>query len=225
MSDSTVVGYIAPITTNGDLNDTVLADFLQAVIVGIVGLPPTLVRPRWQPEPPNKPSFGTDWAALGVQSRKPDGFAYIAHQPNAQNAQGQDRAYRQQILSILCSFYGPHAEANGDLLSMGMQIEQNLEAMKSAGFGFIEVDDPIVVPELDHERWLYRVDTGFKLRRVQIYDYPVRNLLGAQMATKTDGGAPEQDSTITLDTVIQAPLFGFDVEAEFIAGFDQGHLK
>lgn len=205
-------GYLSPSSINGDLNDSALADFLQTVVVGITGLDGSFVRPRWQVEPPNKPALGTNWVGLGVHSRKPDGFPY----------ERVGRLYRQEILGILCSFYGPNSEANAELLSLGFQVDQNLEAMKLQGFGLIEVDDPLSVPELVHERYVYRVDLGFRLRRVQIYDYSVLTLSGAQVDVKNEQ-LPDQTFVVNYQSVVNRPAFAFGVQAEFLAGWGTGN--
>lgn len=211
-------GYLVPVSVNGDLNDNALADFLQTAIAGITGLPGAVVRPRWQPEPPDIPPYGTNWCGLGVVSRRPDKFTYTRH-----NSTGFDRTYRQELLEILCSFYGPSSETNAELLSVGLQVSQNLEAMSLAGYGLVEVDDPLTVPELLNQRWQMRVDLGFKLRRVQIYDYPVLNLGAAQGTVVTDQQPVQQNITANLQTVVTTPQFAFDIGGEFTGGFDTGH--
>lgn len=226
-NNSSTGGYLTPFGTSGELNDAAFTDFLQAVVVGVTGLPATMVRPRWQPDPPNwNPSPQTDWAAIGVVSRRPDKIAAVAHRTAAGQLtqDGFDEVYRQEIIEILCSFYGPDSETNAELLSMGLQVYQNLEQMELSGIGFVEVDDMVSLGEFIHDRYLYRVDLGFKLRRAQIYQYPVLNVLSAQFAVNSDVGLPASPATVTFRTVLNGPLFTWDITgAEFMTGWDTGH--
>jgi hypothetical protein len=54
--DSRTAGYLGPRDTPQQLVDGAWDDFLHDVIAGTTGLDPTLVRPRWQSEPPNIPT-------------------------------------------------------------------------------------------------------------------------------------------------------------------------
>lgn len=215
-NDSSTGGYLAPTSKGGELNDQALADFLQQVVVGVVGLSGSLVRPRWQVEPPNTPAFDVDWVALGAVDREQDVFAYVAQQNE------QAVVYRQQILKVLCSFYGPNCESNGETLSMGFQIPQNLEVMKTNGFGFIECGGIIVVPEQIHDRWLRRCDITFRVRRVQLYTYPVHSLLGAQGTVVDDNGKLNKAINVNHLTVLNGPVFGWGLSTEFFGGWGVG---
>ena len=73
-------GPLAPIPqTPAPLEGRALWEFLQPWLAGITGIAGTLFFPRWQPEPPNYPAYGTDWAAFGITLRKNDTFAYVGH--------------------------------------------------------------------------------------------------------------------------------------------------
>lgn len=217
-NNSSTGGFLTPTDVSGELNDAPFTDFLQSVVVGITGLPGTQVRPRWQPEPPNWSPFGSDWASIGVTARRPDKYAANVHRSFGD---GFDEVYRQEIVEILCSFYGPSSETNSELLSMGLQVPQNLSVMSLAGLGIVEVEDSILTGELIHERWLRRVDIGFTMRRAQIYKYPVLNLLGAQGVLTIDG-MPSQPINVNFHTVLSGPLFTWDIGFEFLGGWDSG---
>jgi len=60
------------VVTTSPLMDAALDAVFQALVVGITGLPGTLVRPRWQPVPPTQPSVTTNWAAIGVTTNAAD---------------------------------------------------------------------------------------------------------------------------------------------------------
>lgn len=174
MPDSSTGGYLSPSSTGGDLNDASLSQFLQQVVVGIVGLPGSMVRPRWQAEPPNIPDFGANWAAIGPGPRKRDSYSHT--QANGENV----TVIRNRTMDILCSFYGPSAEANSELLAMGLEVAQNREVMQLAGFNLVSgAGDSTIVPVLIKQRWQYRVDVPFAIRQQQKYTYSVLDLLSA----------------------------------------------
>lgn len=177
-------GYLTP-TSSVALNDDALDDFLQAVVVGVTGMPGATVRPRWQPEPPNLPqtSVGADgatvipdWAAIGIIDVEPDFNAAVMHQ-SAGN--GDDILLRQEILTLMTSFYGPNAGSNCALLRDGLQIAQNREVLQVAGYGVIETGNPRQVPVQIKDIWWRRVDMQVRIRRQVQRIYPVLNLVSA----------------------------------------------
>lgn len=178
MSTSAAPGYLRPDPSSFEKADQELRVFLQGLIVGMTGIAGSLVRPRWQPEPPSTPDYGIDWAAVGVTAKNPDRFAHVGH---ISSGEGQDQVYRNEILSVLVSFYGPNAERNADMMSLGFQVSQNRDQLQVNGYGLVEVENTTTIPELVNERWLMRVDLPFSLRRAQVATYNVLNLQGAQV--------------------------------------------
>lgn len=188
MPDSSTGGYLAPSSIGTDLNDQALNRFLQQLVVGITGLAGTLVFPRWQQEPPNLPDFGVNWAAIGRERRTRDSFSAVVHSPTGN---GSSTVVRNQIIEVLCSFYGPAAEANSELLAMGLEVPQNREAMQLAGYGLVGgAGDSVIAPALIKNRWTYRLDLPFAVRTQQKYVYPVLNLEGAQATFTGDEAKP-----------------------------------
>lgn len=174
VSTSASRGYLRATNLGGELNDRALITFLQQIVVGVTGMDGTLVRPRWQPEPPNQPDFSIDWAAIGAVGRDSDVFVYEGGNPDSHFV------VRQQILRILLSFYGPNSEANTELFGMGMGLAQNREIFTRNGMGLVEVEQSTPpIPEMVNERWVYRMDTPFRVRRSQQYTYQVVSLTGA----------------------------------------------
>lgn len=180
-------GYVAPSGITGELNDLFLKRFLQTMVVGITGMNPAMVRPRWQPNPPNQPSFDTDWAAIGEVNTVPDAYASVAHSTDM-DGNGIDTAARNEVMDILCSFYGPDAQANSKLLVNGLSVEQNRIAMTLNGFGLLSVGQEVQVPALIKERWVPGWDVPFRIRHLQIYTYPSPNLVSAEVGISTDSG-------------------------------------
>jgi hypothetical protein len=206
-NDSSTGGYLSPTSTGGDRNDQALNRFLQQVVVGIVGLPGNMVFPRWQDEPPNVPDHGVNWASIGRSSRKRDGFSATIHNPNDNEGNGSSTVVRNQIIQVLCSFYGPNAEANSELLAMGLEVRQNREVMQLAGYNLIGgAGDSVIAPAKIKNRWTYRVDIPFAVRAQQKYTYPVLNVENVQVTTVADDGSTESVNTGSFT------LEGFGVE-------------
>ena len=182
-------GFVRPFDTLSELNDLILNRFLQQLVAGVTGIIQTMVRPRWQPEPPNQPNFDKDWAAVGRVKRDRDTFAAVLHFTDPQDFDNStDSMYRNEIVDILCSFYGPGSEANSELLAMGLMLEQNRYAIQLNGFGLVEVGETLTVPAIIKEKWLMGQDVPFRLRRQQIYSYPSPNLVEAQASLIFDNG-------------------------------------
>lgn len=165
-----------------------LNDFLQQVIAGVTGIRGDMVRPRWQPEPPNLPDFGSNWFAFGITRRKKDTFAYERH---LGDENGTSEIIRNEELELLISFYGNDADFNASAFSEGIQIEQNREALQEAGIGVIETGDITPLPVMVKERWWYRVDMPWGLRRQIRRKYPILNILTAGIILYTDVGITE----------------------------------
>src|SRR5579864_3205429 len=160
-NDSSTGGYLLPLPDPAPLEGEALNDFLQGWIVGITGLDGTMVRPRYQAEPPNIPNAGTAWAAIGTQIRPADEFPYVVHNGTANGGLGQDELHQHEDIEILCSFYdlgtNGQADAYAALLRQGLAIDQNLEPLTLQGMGLVACGAPIPLPALK-TRWLYRVD-------------------------------------------------------------------
>jgi hypothetical protein len=202
-NDSSTGGYLSPSSVNGDLNDLALAKFLQQIVVGIVGLPGPMVRPRWQPESPNIPDFGTNWAAIGPGKRQREPFAAVV--PGAAGSTSS-MVVRNRTMEILCSFYGPLAETNCELLAMGLEVPQNRETMQLSGFNIIgAVGDSIPVPVYLKERWQYRLDVPFTLRQQQKYTYSVLSVESSQANLTAIEGAQSITESILVAAPAQEP--------------------
>jgi hypothetical protein len=201
-NDSSSGGYLTPSSVNGDLNDTALIVFLQQVVVGITGLPGNMVRPRWQPEPPNIPDFGTNWAAIGPGAEEPDSFAFT--KTNGTNT----TVISNRVVDILCSFYGPLAQTNSGVLRLGLQVAQNREVMQLAGFNLVGgVGKGLPLPVLIKQRWQYRYDVPFRIRQQQQYTYSVLSLLSAEGTVSLQSGGSE---FITEEITSEDPGTGYN---------------
>lgn len=185
-------GYLSPAASPKPAEDDDLDNILQAMVAGITGLDPALVRPRWQPEPGNLPPMDENWASVGVTHRTGDAFPVIQHDGSAD---GTDILVRHENLDLLCTFYGPDCQGAGAKLRDGLSIAQNREALSAAGLELIAVGDLTKAPELIKNRWLGRADLPVALRRAVTRVYPVLNLLSAGGDIVTDA----IDHTFTID--------------------------
>jgi len=174
MNTSATGGYLTPTVSPAPLEDEALVNFFQEWVVGITGLAGQYVRPRWQPEPPNIPGSSINWAAIGIARREVDTFAVEQHLPA-----GTSQVKRHEVLHFLASFYGPAADSYAHILREGMQLAQNRERLTLNSMGLVESGEAVTVPELVKERWLYRVDLPFSIRRQIIRTYSVLNLNSA----------------------------------------------
>ena len=182
-------GYLAPSTTSA-AQGVSLEDFLQAVFVGLSGLPGGLVRPRWQPKPPPQPSRDTTWISLGITRRRSLGYVDEAHDSSGD---GQQTAEHHQQLEILVSAYGPDGAAVSDMIETSIQIRQNRDALYSAQVGFVEATDLLTTSDLLNQEWVPRHDRTFILSRAVRRTYPILNILSAQGQFVSDraGAAPQ----------------------------------
>jgi len=220
MNTSATGGFLAPSATNA-IEDEALRVFFQQIVTGITGIDGKLVRPRWQAEPPNMPTFGSDWASIGVMKRERDCNSYATHRSvndGSGNNIGTDYVHRTEVLDVLCSFYGPNCEAKSELLAMGLEIDQNREVMQLAGYGLVCVEDATMMADLFNDRWVTRIDLPFQIRRAQLYQYPVLDLQGAQGTIIEDIGGVNDTITVTL-----LPSFGFNVTSNNVSGFGTGN--
>lgn len=173
--DSTQPGYLGPTTLNVE-GDT-WEDFLHDVIAGVTGLNPTLVRPRWQAQPPVTPAVNVTWCAFGVMNTTADYEPWINHY-------GTDPAHdllqRMERVTVLTSFYGPLAQETASVLRDGLYIDQNRAAFRANAVGIIEVDDILRTSDLFREQFRERSDLNLILRREIRRSYNVLNLVRAR---------------------------------------------
>lgn len=182
--------YLSP-STPPPAEGSALEDILHDVIAGITGLDPTLVRPRWQPEPPNIPAAATAWLAFGFQpERTTTSFPEVDHDPTGT---GSDVLRQHETLVVAVSIYdlgaGSVADNYAAMLRDGLFIAQNREAMFNQGaLLLIGVGHISPAPDLVKERWLYRVDFSFTVRREIDRSYAVPNIVSASGTIESQDG-------------------------------------
>lgn len=187
MADSSTGGYLLP-SGAAPLDDQALDRFFHDLFVGVTGLDPTLVRPRWQPEPGNMPPRAATWIAQGVVAPiREDGVPWQWFDETTQ-------AFvlcRNQLITNRVSVYGPAAAATEALLRDGLGLDQNREAMNALGIALVRVGDPRPMPQLLNEQWVRRLDVEITFRRLISRTYPVLSLQSGQVQLETDTGLVE----------------------------------
>lgn len=176
-ADSTASGYLRP-TPPGPLYDDDLEDFFQAFVVGLTGFPGNLVRPRWQPDPPNLPSDDVDWIALGV--------AIVDRQWNSFQKfhadigpEGTYISEGNEVMEVFLSFYGPSHSAKRREFEDGLQISQNLDPLFAQRIKYIECRMPVSVPAILKNRWFMRSDIKVVFHRWVERVYPIKTFTSA----------------------------------------------
>jgi hypothetical protein len=191
--DSRTRGYLIPQSPSPPLEGADLLAFVQNWVSGISGLDGAMVRPRWQPEPPNIPTDGIAWASIGIMDRPSDTYPVLRHFcDNEVQGLGHDELQRHEFLEVLCSFYDLGSTGMADFYAAqardGAIVPQNRESLFLNGFQMAYSGDITPVPSLTKMRWLYRVDWPVTLRRCITRTYPIRNLVSLDLTiTRSDG--------------------------------------
>lgn len=190
VNDSSTGGYLLPEVGLEPLEGAQLEDFWHDQIVGMTGLDPTLVRPRWQPEPPDIPPKGTVWIAFGLFDEESDAYPFVG-----QVGDQLQQLQRNEIFGVLCSVYGTgagsDAKKTAKILRDALSIPQNREPMFLNGMGYIEVTAPKPAPVLTKETWLYRLDMNIRIRRLVCRNYDVLSLKSARAGFFIDASGRE----------------------------------
>lgn len=173
-------GYLTPAVSPAPTEDEAFEDFLQQVIVGITGIDQTLVRPGWQPDPPNQPARDQTWIAFRIMRQAADSYAYIDPQESSSELQ------RVETVEVLLSSFGPNASSALATFRDGVLIDQNRFALEQVKIGQTETGEIIPAPTIVKEKWLRRFDMTWTFRRMIIRDYPILSLISAQGFINTE---------------------------------------
>lgn len=138
-----------------------LEDVLHDVFSGITGLPGDLVRPRWQPDPPEVPEPDVNWCAFGVTMFEPANLPVIAH-----HGEGDGRAevVDTEELQVMVSFYGPLHMVNVRAFRRGLYVPQNRKPLRPAGLAFVRAGTIVPLPEQVALGWRARADIPLTFR-------------------------------------------------------------
>lgn len=183
MNDSSTGGYLLPVESNPPAEDAALDAILQSLIVGLTGLPGSMIRPRWQPTVPKQPEPSVNWCAIGVTEDDSDDYPAIVH---IGAGDGRDQFYQNETLSVLASFYGPNAQSYAKIARNGLYIAQNREALTAAGLDVKGAKKIVSAPEMINLQWVKRYDLNMHFSRQVSRTYAVLNLLSSDGTLETD---------------------------------------
>lgn len=183
--NSSTGGYMQP-ATPGPPYDDALENVLHDVIVGITGLAASLVRPRFQPEPPDQPDRGVEWIAFGITDTETDWDPYEGHDPTAYGGDGANRVEQDEEFTVLLSFYGPNASWIRALFETGIKLAQNRSALEAVGTKLVGLSRTTRVPALLKQRWYNRIDQRLMLKRRIILTYPVLTIQSANITLNNE---------------------------------------
>lgn len=164
--------------------------FLQTVFVGVSGLPGDLVRPQWQPEPPQQPDLSVNWIAMGIAGVAPNASAYVGL--NAYD--GNVTTDRHEDVEVKVSIYGPDNLETYGVLQDGFQLPQNRIALQQVNMGFTEMTQGVHIPDLVNQRWIDRIECSAFFRREILRVYPVLSFVSSS-GTIIVGTDPVRDLT------------------------------
>lgn len=167
-------GYLTQLS--GPIEGTALTHFLHALLVGMTGYAPDLVRPAYQNVPPPTPNFDVNWLAYWLAEREPD------DNPGVRFTGVDSRLTRYETWAVRCMFYGPNAHDAAARLRDGFGVSQNHEALFLQGLGYVRCSTITRVPELINARYLDRADITITLVAELTRVYAILALLVAQGA-------------------------------------------
>ena len=185
---SEVAGFLTEVATV--VPDRDLADAITGSIVGCTKLNPTLVRPRWQPLPPNQPAADVDWCSVGVIRHEPMDYPYEIIDPNGNGGKGELVVTDYINLDVLVSFYGPNAERGAGLLRRGLLMGQNRFLLYNIATKVTEIGQIQVVPDQVNLQIIDHIDLSIRLVREIKTRFNVDYLLSAEVHVHTDTPPP-----------------------------------
>lgn len=188
---SSMIGGPLP-QINDPVREDDIEDTIQAIVVGILRFPGSLVRPRWQVNDPNQPTADTDWCALGIVDRETQGYPYVRHERG-----GPSILYRWVTLTVLVSMYGPNATDNAERLRDALYINQSWDSLSLLNIRFIEAVGVTLVPDLVNTQWINRADLRIRFTMEQTRSYRILDIASS-------------DGTITTDTGVTGSFLALD---------------
>lgn len=173
-----------------------VVDLLTGLVSDVTLIPRTLVRPRWQPIPPQQPPPKTDWCGVGILRRLGQGYTHqsIAFLPGTTTEALLLR--RWEALEALASFYGPRSEDLAEQFRDSVFVVQNLAALYQFGIKLTWVDEVLAVPDLTNHQWIDHNDVRFELAREVDRYFPLKSVLkGVGSVIDDDGYLVNLDSS------------------------------
>lgn len=185
-------GYLTP-TSPLPEDDDVLASILHDFVVGLTGLVGSLVRPRWQPQPPTQPDASVTWAAVGAVN-----VDTTSQWPDFNHTDGVSTQVEQQTIEVIATFYGPRSGSFASLFRSGLNVRQNLDVIGTFGIKLLSIGATTRVPELINTQYIARSDVTFRLVRELSRTYDIENVATAPVTYITDATTPAFTSSVVL---------------------------
>lgn len=128
-------GYLSPAPSNPYPGGLSFKQFLQTVFVGLSGLPPDLVRGKWQPNPPKNPDIDVNWLAIGLGVNKPDANAFVGVSP-ATKAVGYVKLLQNPTANVTVTINGViitfvTGTPSGNQVQIGVDVETTTQSLWS----------------------------------------------------------------------------------------------
>ena len=105
---------------------------------------------------------------------------------------------RHEEVEVQCAFYGPDCEEYSAIVRDGLQLSQNLEALRSVNMGFVGTSAAMQVPDLTNERWVDRFEMTVTFRREILRSYPILSL--ASVSGSITASLSDSIQTVDWDT-------------------------
>lgn len=190
------VGYIQPTYKPDVLEGAALQDFLHDWLVGVSGVEKPMIRPRWQPEPPNIPDVNTDWMAFGITERDSNTFPFEGHDGADL---GHNVMIRHEQLTVLISVYGPNADITAHLIRENAMVAQNREVLFKKGFSIKSIEGMRSAPEIIKQQWMYRLDFAVIFNRKIKIVYPILNIASSEATITSDSSSYQTSVVVNSD--------------------------
>ena len=183
-------GYLQATTLTG--SDVDFRRAIHGFIVGLTGLPPELVRPSWQPNPPPMPDQGVNWCGYGQLSSEAEGFPELTYYDADSHIQTR---YENVIFNI--SFYGPQCLEKMKAFRDAMLISQNLDPLFDVGIALFNSSGIVHAPELVGNQYMDRSDIQLTFNKKMQRLYAIKTIVSGEIQFNTD--IPEYQSTIYIE--------------------------
>lgn len=175
-------GFLTPVISTSPAGAALLSLF-HDTIQGITGIAGSLVRPRWQANPPQQPAGTVDWAAFGVTVGTPLDTPVI-QQVNDSSAELK----RQLYMELSVAIYGPNSLSNGQILLDGFAIRQNGDLLRANEIKLVGIGDLVAMPEITNVQWISHYETVIRFTQEVSRTYNIFTLTSASATLTADDG-------------------------------------
>lgn len=180
-------------------DDLDLDELFQKAIIGVTGLDGTLVRPRFQVNPPPIPDPTVDWAAVSVPTETPDASPVIAPTPGSDDT--MDFIDHEQM-EVQASFYGPNSRRVLKRFRHGILIPQNMDQLKAVEIYYQDAGPNTYLNELLNQQYYKRADFTLYFRRKVTRQYGIGRYAFVNFHLFDDGSSAQKiDRTGTTPVV------------------------